>query len=337
MNYENYQKEFVFKAQQIGYSAENIERCLLYAKQLINKNLPVIYNASHLSGLVGYKTSYLNRAIVFTNFFYRVFKIKKSTTGFRSISEPLPSLKEIQSWILENILYQIPSSKFAKAYIPGVSLKQNLVFHRNQAQVLKLDIKDFFGNIRRPRIEAIFRHEGYSYNVSNMLSKLCTLHECLPQGAPTSAYLSNLVMRKFDESVSEICLNNEIRYSRYADDLTFSGEFNSDFIIDLVKQELKELSLELNVAKTRLMKQGQKQTVTGVVVNSKLQVDRVKRKNIRQEIYYIKKSGLNDHLKRRKITKANYISHLLGKILFVLFINPSDEEFISYKAYLNSL
>jgi RNA-directed DNA polymerase len=92
MNFESYSKEFIIKAQQVGYSAENIDKCLSYAESLIAANLPVIYNTSHLSGLVGYRNSYLNRAVVFTHFFYRHFKIKKSTSGYRNISEPLPSL-----------------------------------------------------------------------------------------------------------------------------------------------------------------------------------------------------------------------------------------------------
>lgn len=337
MAFKSYSKEFISKAMLIGYSAEIIEKCLLYANPLIEKDLPVIFNISHFAGLVGYKKKYLQRAIVFTYFFYRHFQIKKNNGSKRQISEPLPSLKEIQCWILTNILYKLPVSKFAKAYILGTTLKQNLVFHRGQYLVLNLDIKDFFGNIRRPQIERIFRHVGYSFLISNLLSKLCCLNECLPQGAPTSPALSNLIMVQFDHFISEYCLKNKICYTRYADDLSFSGDFDFNALILIVKKELKKLSLELNENKSHLMTQSQRQTVTGIVVNNKIQVSRTKRKEIRQEIYYIKTFGLEDHLKKIECNRTNYISHLIGKVLHVLFINPNDEEFISYKYFLNSL
>lgn len=335
MNFESYSIRFTEKATENGFSAENITRFLAYAKPLITNNLPVIYSSSHLSSLVGYKTSYLARAVVFTPFFYRKFKIRKSNGGERILSEPLPSLKDIQYWILNNILEKVSPSLYAKAYIPGRGIKQNLVFHKDQPMVLKLDIKDFFGNIRRTQVERIFRKQmKYSVNVSNLLAKLCCLNECLPQGAPTSPYLSNLCMIDFDEKIANYCLINSIRYTRYADDMTFSGTFIVDDLIERVKSELKKITLELNEQKTKLMKQGTRQTVTGIVVNKKLQVSRLTRKKIRQAIYFIKRFGLERHLEKVKNTKKNYIRHLLGQVLFVLFINPSDEEFKNYKNFL---
>jgi RNA-directed DNA polymerase len=337
MDFENYRIGFQRKAENNSYSSENIAICLEYARTLVEKNLPIIYNPSHFSGLVGYKFSYISRAIIFTKFFYRDFLIEKNNGKKRLISEPLPSLKEIQLWILKNILSKIEVSKFAKAYVPRVTLKQNLVFHRDQKKVLNLDVKDFFSNIRRSQVHMIFQNVGYSSTVSSLLSKLCCKNECLPQGAPTSPYLSNLIMRNFDHVIGDHCLKNSIRYTRYADDLTFSGDFEHNNILQLVTEKLKKLSLKLNLEKSKLMSQGVRQTVTGVVVNKKLQVSRPKRKKIRQIMYFIKKYGLKEHLERRNCNKENYLIHLRGLILFVLFINPEDTEFIGYKDYLNSL
>lgn len=337
MTVENYKAEFTAKALENGYSAENISKCLYYAKPLLEKNLPIIYNISHLSALVGYNQSYIERAIVFTHYFYRKFEIPKSNGKTRKISEPLPSLKDIQIWILKNILYKINPSVYAKAYIPGLTLKQNLVFHKDQPIVLTIDIKDFFSSIKRILVQDLFRSFGYSTLLSDLLSKICTLNNKLPQGAPTSPYISNLILTSFDEIISNHCLKEKIRYTRYADDLTFSGNFNIRKIIALVKQELRILSLEINEEKIHVMKQGTRQTVTGVVVNQKLQVSRVKRMNIRQAIYFINKFGLPAHLEKINSKKSNYIDHLLGQVLFVLFINPADEEFLRYKEFLNKL
>ena len=122
MNYGTYKELFTEKALNNGFSQDNINSCLLYAERLYHANIPVIYNTTHLSNLVGYKKSYLKRAVFFNQYFYKEFRInKKKGKGFRVISEPLPSLKEIQYWILHNILENLPVSKYAKAYIPKSS------------------------------------------------------------------------------------------------------------------------------------------------------------------------------------------------------------------------
>jgi RNA-directed DNA polymerase len=337
MTFEQYRISFTEKAISSGYSTENITRCLIYAEVLLNKDLPIIYDISHFAGLVGYNQNYITRAIIFTNHFYRKFFIPKSNGELRRISEPLPSLKDIQLWILRNILYKVETNKFAKAYKPGLTLKQNLVFHKEQPIVLSIDIKNFFSNIKKNQVAQLFISLGYSRNISDLLSKLCTLNEKLPQGAPTSPCISNLIMNDFDIAVSGFCLKNNIRYTRYADDLTFSGTFNTEAIQTLVCKELKKLALTINEDKVKVMKQGNRQVVTGVVVNEKLQVSKNKRNEIRQSVYYIKKFGLNAHLKRIKNRKSNYIGHLLGKVLFVLFLNPDDTEFKEYKSFLTEL
>lgn len=337
MNFEHYKNEFTRTALNSGYSEQNIHDCLNYAKKLFDNNVPVIYNTSHLSGLVGYKKNYLKRATLYTKFFYREFEILKKNGKKRRISEPLPSLKEIQHWILNNILYRINVSKYAKAYIPKINIKQNLIFHKGQAKVFTLDIENFFPSIKQNSIEEIFKTFGYSKLISSLLAKLCCLNYSLPQGAPTSPYLSNIYLKPFDDIISDYCKNNQIRYTRYADDLTFSGEFDENELLNLIKIKLSNLNLVINDKKTRLMTPNTKQTVTGIVVNEKLQVDFEKRNKIRQSVYYIKKFGLENHMSRVKIKKANYLPHLIGQINFILHINPTDTEFIEYRNYLEKL
>ena len=337
MNFETYSREFITKALNAGYSSENITKCLNYARPLLEKKLPVIYDLSHFSVLVGYSTRYITHALIFTPFYYRRFQIKKHNGSLRTIAEPLPSLKEILQWILNNVLYALDTSKFAKAYKRGMTLKQNLVFHKEQPFVLSLDIKDFFSSIRRPEVENIFHALGYSALVANFLAKICCLDNCLPQGASTSPCLSNIFLRNFDDTISGYCIERKIRYTRYADDLSFSGVFNYKELIKVVETELATMGLYLNRDKTKLMKASQRQIVTGVVVNKKLQVVRSKRKKIRQTIYYIKKFGVEEHQKKTQSQKQNFLQHLRGEIQFVLFINPTDDEFQEYKKYINSL
>lgn len=337
MDFNTYERLFREKAIDAGYSEANILKCLRYAHILIDRKLPVIYNSSNFAALVGYKRSYIKRAINHPRFFYRHFSIKKKNGKSRNISEPLPSLKEIQTWILNNILYVRKTSRFAKAYVSKRNIVDNVKFHLNQPKVVCIDIKDFFSSIKEEYITVIFIEFGYSRRVSETLSKLCCLDGCLPQGAPTSPYLSNIYMHNFDTYISKYCTENKIRYTRYADDITFSGDFDEKIILSLVNDKLLEIGLLLNGSKTRIMTQNNRQLITGIVVNEKLQVPKEKRKELRQSVYYIKKFGLSNHLKKIGCTKNNYLKHLLGLVNYTLFINPHDKEAIEQKDFLFQL
>lgn len=337
MTFEQYKREFTIKASKSGYTAENLDRCLSYARPLIEKGFPVIYNSSHLSVLVGYRKGYIKRAVVYTSYYYRNFEIKKKNGKMRKISEPLPSLKEIQHWILVNILEVEKVSPFAKAYRKKVGLLENVKFHKNQPKVLTLDLKDFFSSIKTEKVELVFRSFGYSDLISNLLSKLCTRDGFLPQGAPTSPCISNIFFKSADDLIIKYCLNNGIRYTRYADDLSFSGDFDATKLIKLVENTVHPIGLSLNPDKIKIMLPNERQTVTGIVVNEKPQVVFDKRNKLRQEMYYIMKFGLQEHLQRKNIKYRNYIEHLLGKICFVLQLNPKDTEFLKYKEHLIGL
>ena len=337
MNFKQYKIAFEKAASNSGYSLENINKCLNYAEVLYSNKVPVIYNTSHLAALVGYKKDYIKRAVIYTPYFYRDFKIRKRNGKLRSISEPLPSLKEIQIWILENILENIKVSPFAKAYKKNTGLIDNVKFHKGQQKVFTLDLKDFFPSIKTKAIEQIFLSFGYSKLISNLLAKLCTRDGHLPQGAPTSPYLSNLFFAPADNEIIKYCLSNNIKYTRYADDLSFSGDFNENALFTIVESAISDLGLILNPQKTKLMRPNERQTVTGIVVNDKPQVVFHKRNILRQDMYYIKKFGIGNHIERKQIKNKNYLEHLLGKINFILDINPTDKEFLEYKEYLISL
>lgn len=337
MEFEQYKIEFSKIASSSGYTEQNIQRCLNYAKPLIEKKLPVIYNSSNLSNLVGYRKEYLKKAVKFSSSFYRDFEILKNNGRKRKISEPLPSLKEIQIWILENILSKIEISPYAKAYRQNITLIDNLKFHKNQPKVFTVDLKDFFTSIQQESIEKIFLEMGYSKLISNLLSKLCSRNGCLPQGAPTSPCLSNIFFKPLDIEISEYCNNNKIRYTRYADDLSFSGNFNEKHLLFFITEKIDKVGLRINSEKVKVMLQHSRQTVTGIVVNDKAQVVFHKRNKIRQDIFYIKKFGLSGHIEHLKIKQNNYLEHLLGKINFIIHINPNDKEFLEYKVYLNEL
>ena len=271
---------------------------------------------------------------------YKIYKIKKRNGKYRTIYEPNLILKQIQKQILNNILNNKSISKYAKAYHKGIQLKDNAIPHINKEMILKLDIKDFFENMSFLDIyNSCFPIEYFPKSVGMILTYLCTYDNHLTQGSPTSAYISNLVMKEFDEELGNWCNLRNISYTRYSDDMTFSGAFNPSELITKVRKMLYKLGLELNNDKIHIVYKSSSQNVTGIVVNEKMQVNVKYRNKIRQEIYYIKKFGLSFHLKKCDINidSKRYLNILYGRVLYVLQINENDKEFIKYRQFIENL
>lgn len=337
MKWETYKKQFTKEAKKNGKNAEYIKAKLLYAKKLFDQDLPVIYNQEHFSLLVKYDSEYVHRMSNAPHRFYRSFTIGKKNGGKRTIDEPLPDLKSIQKWVLKEILYSIDISAYAKAYVPNRSIRDNARFHRGQNFILTTDIKDFFPSISLYKVISVFLDLGYSNEVATFIGNLCCLNECLPQGAPTSPALSNIIFKSLDVKISELSQKHKLRFTRYADDMTFSGEKYPDSLLRNISRILFEDGFTLNKSKTRILYQNRRQIVTGVVVNEKMQVSREKRDKIRQEVYYIKKYGLESHLDMIKEQRSNYLQHIIGVAEYMLFINPKDKKIIEIRDYLRTL
>ncbi len=342
MSFEKYSSEFKKQALEIGYSEVRINELLEYAGKLFNNNVPVIYDVLHLSFLLGVDEAFLYKISNDQSVFYRKFYIAKKNGTQRKITEPLPALKNIQRWILDNILNDIRVNKHTKAFQKGLSIKNNARFHQGQNLVICMDIENYFGTISEYSVYSFFVNLGYTVQVSEVLAKLCCLDKSLPQGATTSPALSNIITINLDRDLANFATSlstegSNIRYTRYADDITFSGmELDSAVVIRNVRQILKKHGFSVNVKKTRVLGQNAKQMVTGVVVNKKMQVSSSKRRSIRQKMFYIDKYGLQSHLENINCTTQTekYIRELLGEVNFVLHINPKDVEFVQYKRQL---
>lgn len=349
MNWEQYKNDFIQKNKIHKKFDENeLSLKLNYAHNLYENNLPILYNVDHLSKVMGISKEYLYK-VSNSNFkyFYRTFYLPKKNGGTRRIDTPLPNLKLVQKWIYENILLQLETSIYCKSYKPNFSIKDNAKFHRNQNLVLKLDIKNFFKNIRHKDIYLLFKETGYNNDICNLLTKLVILSNDtkiknigIAQGAITSPSISNLILKDFDNKIAEYCQQSKIRFTRYADDLTFSGDFNPNNIINFVEKNLKKQGFVLNKNKIRKIYKNESQIVTGIVVNEKLQVPRQYRKNIRLEIYHLL-SHTKEHLNKKEVTnyfeQREYILTLMSKINFVLSINKNDKKMIEYKNKLYKL
>ena len=268
---------------------------------------------------------------------YHMAEIPKRCGGVRRLCVPDESLKYVQRRICEVLLVHMPISPYATAYRYGAKTRFNALPHVGKKCILKLDISHFFDSILYSQVkESAFPESIYSEKIRVLLSILCYYKESLPQGAPTSPAISNIIMREFDEAVGEWCNERGIAYTRYCDDMTFSGDFIPAEVRSFVGHELKKYGFFLNPAKTKTAQRGTRQTVTGIVVNEKTNLPSEYRKRLRQELYYCRKFGVYEDIKRIHAGDAVdvYLKRLLGRVNYVLSVRPDDTEMLNYRSWL---
>ncbi|OQS09738.1 RNA-dependent DNA polymerase [Chromobacterium violaceum] len=311
---------------------------LSYIRKLNKFKVPVIFELDHLSSLLGINVKFLTRMISSPEDFYRNFLIPKRSGGKREISAPHQSILYCQRWILVNILTHIPIHYSAHGFCAGKSIKSNAQIHLNSKSLLKMDLKDFFPSIPKSWIINIFSDLGYAPNVSYYLASLCCYNDHLAQGAATSPALSNIVLRGLDNRLQSLADKCGLRYSRYADDLTFSGDKISVNFPELVEGIIHNYGLTVNKDKTRLKAKFGSRIVTGVSISGgSLSVPREYKRNLKNEIFFIRKFGILSHVSKKKIKNPNYIYSLLGKLAFWSYIEPENEYPIEAKKFLVEL
>ena len=269
---------------------------------------------------------------------YRKVLIPKKSGGHRKLSVPDEILKNIQRQITDVLLIHMPVSRYAKAYRFGSTTLKNAKPHVGKKVVLKLDIFHFFDSIRYSDVkDKVFPEEVYAENIRILLAMLCYCKDFLPQGAPTSPAITNILMYEFDELVGQWCRERGISYTRYCDDMTFSGDFDPAEVIRFVRLELKKMGFLLNEQKTRVQRTGQQQSVTGIVVNEKLSIPADYHRQLRQELYYCQKFGVTEHLRRigLVISEDTYRMQLLGKVNYVLQVHPDDGNMLEARKWLS--
>ena len=268
---------------------------------------------------------------------YKRVDVPKKSGGYRTLHVPDNRLKNIQRRINERILSKVSVSQYATAYRYNSSVVNNAVPHVGKPVVLKLDISGFFDSILYSQVkELVFPKEYFSESVRILLSLLCYYKDSLPQGAPTSPAVSNIIMREFDEDVGHWCKRQNITYTRYCDDMTFSGDFNTEAVTRYVSERLRKMGFFLNEKKTIAVKNSGRQLVTGIVVNEKPSVPSESRRKLRQEIHFCQKFGVTEHIKRSGISDnpRTYIMRLIGRAEYFHSVSPDNAEFVSYKNWL---
>lgn len=308
-----------------------------YKQQLESKNFPVFYDFEHVKKTFRIKDG-MNKFMQMNTSCYRVKKHTKVKKGngplkpdYRMIYTVSPELKFIQKWIFDNILSKTSVSEASHAFVKGRSLLTNARAHvsHKETWLLRLDIRNFFESIQDTAIENIFIELGYSKGASKALTLLTTYKGRLRQGFLTSPSLSNLYLKNFD-SIILSKINAEITYTRYADDLFFSGELTDGFehYIAKIKQYsgyyLSQKHLRLKKSKTSLQTSNRKR-ITGLYIEGeRIVVSKTYIKTIERELFYCEKYGISTHLRHSgKLDKMDFYKYILGKCAFVRMVEPT--------------
>lgn len=319
--------EYIFDLRQLflqmNENDKDIDAAEEYAHNLLKLGLPVIFDKNHLAALLGCSMDELAAMMVgLEEHYYHEVKIPKKNGGLRILKVPAFRLKVIQRWILDNILKKMHVSECANGFCKKKSIVTNASVHIGKKCLINMDLKDFFPSIKQNKIFLIFYYYGYTTEVSYLLSRLCTCSGELPQGAPTSPYLSNIACLKLDKRLSGLAEKYKADYSRYADDISISADTDISNMVDIVKRIVKEENFLVNDKKTRVSFNYQKQEVTGLIVNgNQVRIEKKYLKKLKQEIYYCKKYGVEDHLKHINCDKRFYREHIYGKAYFVNMVD----------------
>ena len=309
-------------------------------EQLRRYRLPVWQREQNLADALGLSLNELwhyasHREFEFQPHYYR-FTIPKRNGGERVILAPKRRLKAIQRELNEILVRHLPVSEYAHGFRRERSILSNALPHVGQEVILGMDVKNFFPSVHFGRVRGYLIALGYGFPVATALALLMTEAEreaveidggrfykatgsryCV-QGAPTSPGLCNALLLRMDRRLAGAAQKWGFAYTRYADDLSFSGA-DSESVHALrsqVTRIIQDEGFAINKSKTRLLRQGQRQQVTGVVVNEQAGLSRQQRRQLRAALHRQSQGQLDAEAQRR----------LQGKLAYLRMLNPAQYQ-----------
>ncbi|HET6423098.1 MAG TPA: reverse transcriptase family protein [Planctomycetaceae bacterium] len=326
------------------------------AEKLARWKLPALHTAADIAQWLGMPLNRLawlahqcrkGRADGVRQSHYHYTWRKKRTGGVRLIESPKRELRAIQRKILREMLDLVPVSNAAQGFVKKCSIRTHAAVHQKPALLLRFDLKDFYASVTFNRVVAIFRTLGYSREVAIWLARLTTAaiptnltspkddplaawryrRRHLPQGAPTSPALANLSAYYLDQRLAGLAKSFDARYSRYADDLTFSGDESLDtklrLFIQLVELIIRTERFHSNRQKRQVLRRHQRQMITGVVVNERPNICRRDFDTLKAILTNCVKSG---PASQNRDQHPNFTAHLAGRIAHVAAFHPARAE-----------
>lgn len=310
---------------------------------LERRGLPVLNDGAEVARAMGIELSalrwltYHRRAATIVH--YHRYAIPKKTGGIRAISAPKPALAKAQQWLLEHVLSKLETEPEAHGFVRERSVKTNASPHVGRAVVVNLDLSSFFPTLTFRRVKGLFEKLGYSEHVATLFGLLTTEpprakaeldgkiygvalgERMLPQGACTSPAITNAVCRRLDRRLRGLADKHGFRYTRYADDLTFSGSQRQKVgrLLTSVRAILSDEGFTEHPAKTKIMGRGRRQEVTGVTVNDKTTVAREEKRRLRALLHNAAKHGLKS---QNKDGHPDFAAYLRGMVAWVNMLEP---------------
>jgi RNA-directed DNA polymerase len=327
-----------------GVSTRHLNAHLSDKEKLASFNLPILDNPHDLASMLGIPSHTLRwmafDACKSKYCLYYTFPISKKNGGERIISAPCLMLKQAQKKILRQIVDNMPCESAAHGFVKGCSPLTNAIPHVGKGTVINVDLKDFFPNIHLPMVAFVFTSYGYSPSIATILALVCTTRafattkdpvtdevsyifngkRALPQGAPTSPGIANQIARRLDKRLQGFASKIGWTYTRYADDITFSGpklaRREAQKVLDSIVSYITDSGFKPHPEKRKIVTQGGRQRVTGYNVNEKVSVPREYRQDVRRTLYFAQRNTLIEQHKE-EIVRAS-APHDLGKWLLSL-------------------
>jgi retron-type reverse transcriptase len=334
----------VFGEELWGISEEH-RSAALDAEKLQQFGLPVLQGEGALADWLGIPLTRLrwftHDRPAETTWHYVRYVIPKRSGGERVILAPKRELKALQRKVLDGLVSRVPMAEVVHGFARGRSVVTNAQPHVGKRVVIKLDLKDFFPSITFPRVRGLFIALGYPFAVATALALLCTEYDReafdrdtkryyisigqrhLVQGAPTSPGLANLIAWRLDHRLSGLAKSAGFSYTRYADDLTFSGDESAAVahILSTARHIIQDERFVVNAAKTRVANPNTRQIVTGLVVNEALSTPRPLRRRLRAMLHNASKQGL---AAQNRAGHRDFRAYVLGMIAYVQAANPQQ-------------
>jgi retron-type reverse transcriptase len=270
---------------------------------------------------------------------YHRYSIAKKTGGVRCISAPKKALARAQRWVLDHILDKLALEPTTHGFARGRSIVSNASPHVGRKVVANIDLQDFFPSVTFRRVKGLFKALGYSEHIATVLALLCTepprlaaeldgkvyfvalSERVLPQGACTSPALTNALCRRLDRRLAGLARKHQFQYTRYADDLTFSGDRPEVMgrLLRSVRTILAAEGFTEHPTKTRIMRSGRRQEVTGLTVNRQPGVGRQELRKLRAILHNAARLGLES---QNRDGRPHFAAYLRGRVDFLCMVQP---------------
>ena len=303
------------------------------ATEIIKLNmlgLPVIQSLEDISVYTHISKYTIYQLSKHSEKYYRTYELLKKSGKKRTISQPSKKLKGLQSWVLVNILNKVQVSSSCKGFRKGSSTYDNALPHNGANSVLTMDLKDFFPTVNSRQVFNIFKTIGYNNLVSTIFTNICCYKNSLPQGGSCSPMLANLSAWTLDLRIQGYVGKRGINYTRYADDLSFSGLNPSKVvkIIPMIKTIIVDEDFIVNNSKTRIASSARAKIVTGLVINDEnIGIGKQKYKDLRAKIHHL--------TMRNEQKNLQLLNHVNGWLSYLNSVDKSRLE--KANKYINEL